>query len=219
MGQLPHRTTPLGKTGHVFPIGLACVAMSGIYGRAEDGESVATIRHAIDRGITLIDTVDFYVAHAVADGARDTGAHVDVKRVTELVPRGLARRAHCRLLRNALIARVEELASARTRTNNAAPSLRRTTMNSLFPQSYHIFDASNMEDVMEFAKSPQAQSQLVQQQLAVIRVVIDELERCLGRPDQPVHWELGDQLAEELESLARSLRLRRPLSGPKQDGR
>ena len=72
---------------------------------------------------------------------------------------------------------------------------------------------------MELVKSTQAQSQLVQQQLAVIRVVIDELERCLGRPDQPVHWELGDQLAEELESLARSLRLRRPLSGPKQDGR
>ena len=111
MSQLPHRTTPLGKTGpHVFPAGLGCMAMSGIYGPSEDGESVATIRHAIDRGIKLIDTGDFYGAHAVTDGAWDTGAHVDVERVTELVPRGLARRAHCQLLRSALIARVEELA-------------------------------------------------------------------------------------------------------------
>ncbi len=51
----------LGKTGpRVFPVGLGCMAMSGVYGPAEDGESVATIRHAIERGITLIDTGDFY---------------------------------------------------------------------------------------------------------------------------------------------------------------
>ena len=55
------RSTPLGKTGpRVFPIGLGCMAMSGAYGPAEDAESVATIRHAIERGITLIDTGDFY---------------------------------------------------------------------------------------------------------------------------------------------------------------
>lgn len=61
MSQTPHRTTPLGKTGpNVFPVGLGCMAMSGVYGPAEDGESVATIRHAIERGITLIDTGDFY---------------------------------------------------------------------------------------------------------------------------------------------------------------
>ncbi len=51
----------LGKTGPtVFPVALGCMAMSGIYGASEDAEGVATIRHAIDRGVTLIDTGDFY---------------------------------------------------------------------------------------------------------------------------------------------------------------
>ena len=55
------RSTPLGKTGpSVFPVGLGCMAMSGAYGSTEDAESVATIRHAIERGITLLDTGDFY---------------------------------------------------------------------------------------------------------------------------------------------------------------
>lgn len=59
--KLPTRAISLGKTGpHVFPVGLGCMAMSGAYGVAEDGESVATIRHAIARGITLLDTGDFY---------------------------------------------------------------------------------------------------------------------------------------------------------------
>ena len=53
--------TLLGKTGpSVFPISLGCMAMSGIYGTPEDAESVATIRLAIDRGVTLLDTGDFY---------------------------------------------------------------------------------------------------------------------------------------------------------------
>jgi hypothetical protein len=46
------------------------------------------------------------------------------------------------------------------------------------------------------------------QQLAVVRVVIDELERCLARPDQGLQGDLGRQLADELEDLARSLRVR-----------
>ena len=57
----PLRSIPLGKSGpRVFPVGLGCMAMSGVYGPAEDAESVATIRHAIARGITLLDTGDFY---------------------------------------------------------------------------------------------------------------------------------------------------------------
>ena len=55
------RAIQLGKTGpSVFPIGLGCMGMSGVYGATDDAESIATIRHAIDRGITLIDTGDFY---------------------------------------------------------------------------------------------------------------------------------------------------------------
>ena len=51
----------LGATGPlVSQVGLGCMAMSGIYGPTEDGESVATIQEAIDQGINLLDTGDFY---------------------------------------------------------------------------------------------------------------------------------------------------------------
>src|SRR5580704_7269091 len=57
----PLRSTPLGKTGpSVFPIGLGCMAMSGVYAATDDAEGVATIRHAVERGVTLLDTGDFY---------------------------------------------------------------------------------------------------------------------------------------------------------------
>ncbi len=57
----PTRTTPLGKAGpSVFPISLGCMGMSGVYGPSDDAESLATIREAIDRGVTLLDTGDFY---------------------------------------------------------------------------------------------------------------------------------------------------------------
>jgi aryl-alcohol dehydrogenase-like predicted oxidoreductase len=51
----------LGNTGPaVFPVGLGCMGMSGVYGASDDDESVATIRAAIERGVTLLDTGDFY---------------------------------------------------------------------------------------------------------------------------------------------------------------
>jgi len=51
----------LGKTGpQVFPLGLGCMGFSGMYGATDDAASVATIQAAIDAGITLIDTGDFY---------------------------------------------------------------------------------------------------------------------------------------------------------------
>jgi aryl-alcohol dehydrogenase-like predicted oxidoreductase len=43
-----------------FPLSLGCMGMSATYGPADEGESVATIRAAIDEGVTLIDTGDFY---------------------------------------------------------------------------------------------------------------------------------------------------------------
>ena len=53
--------TKLGATGPaVFPLGLGCMGMSGMYGATDDAESVATIQAAIDAGVTLIDTGDFY---------------------------------------------------------------------------------------------------------------------------------------------------------------
>ena len=51
----------LGKNGpEVSAIGLGCMGMSGMYGPADRAESIATIHTALDEGITLLDTGDFY---------------------------------------------------------------------------------------------------------------------------------------------------------------
>ena len=51
----------LGSTGlNVYPIALGCMGMSGIYGAADESESIATIHAALDAGVNLIDTGDFY---------------------------------------------------------------------------------------------------------------------------------------------------------------
>ena len=51
----------LGFTGpKVFPLALGCMGMSGMYGYADQNESIAAIHAALDQGITLIDTGDFY---------------------------------------------------------------------------------------------------------------------------------------------------------------
>jgi aryl-alcohol dehydrogenase-like predicted oxidoreductase len=52
---------PLGSAGpRVFPLALGCMGMSGMYGPSDDDESIATIQAALDRGVTLLDTGDFY---------------------------------------------------------------------------------------------------------------------------------------------------------------
>lgn len=54
-------TRPLGITGpRVSAIGLGCMGMSDLYGPADETESIATIHAALDAGITLLDTGDFY---------------------------------------------------------------------------------------------------------------------------------------------------------------
>ncbi|MFF3741110.1 aldo/keto reductase [Streptomyces sp. NPDC002566] len=40
--------------------GLGCMGMSHAYGDADDAESIATLRHALDLGVSLLDTSDFY---------------------------------------------------------------------------------------------------------------------------------------------------------------
>ena len=51
----------LGSSGpKVSAIALGCMGMSGMYGPADRAESIATIHAALDAGITLIDTGDFY---------------------------------------------------------------------------------------------------------------------------------------------------------------
>src|ERR1700732_4506889 len=44
----------------VSRVALVLMGMSGIYGPADEAESIATIRSALDAGITLLDTGDFY---------------------------------------------------------------------------------------------------------------------------------------------------------------
>ena len=52
---------PLGSTGpRVSALGLGCMGMSGVYGPADRAESIATIHAALDAGVTLLDTGDFY---------------------------------------------------------------------------------------------------------------------------------------------------------------
>jgi Aldo/keto reductase family len=55
-------TTKLGRHGPaVSALGLGCMGMSpGIYGQPEEAESIATIRAAVEAGITLLDTGDLY---------------------------------------------------------------------------------------------------------------------------------------------------------------
>jgi len=54
-------TRQLGSAGlRVSAIGLGCMGMSGVYGPAEEPESIATIREALDTGINLLDTGDYY---------------------------------------------------------------------------------------------------------------------------------------------------------------
>lgn len=70
----------LGATGPtVSSLGLGCMAMSDAYGPADRGESIATIHAALDAGITLLDTGDFYgmghnellIREALKDRPRD----------------------------------------------------------------------------------------------------------------------------------------------------
>ena len=56
-------TRTLGSTGlTVSALGLGCMGMSDFYGPADEAESIATIQAALDAGVTLLDTGDYYAA-------------------------------------------------------------------------------------------------------------------------------------------------------------
>lgn len=60
---ITHQPRQLGSNGPpVFPLGLGCMGMSDLYGPADERESIATIHAALDAGVTLLDTGDYYAA-------------------------------------------------------------------------------------------------------------------------------------------------------------
>src|ERR1700757_226924 len=74
------KTRKLGSAGLVTSaIGLGTMGMSDFYGPADRSESIATIHAALDAGVTLLDTGDFYgmghnemlIAEALAGRDRD----------------------------------------------------------------------------------------------------------------------------------------------------
>jgi aryl-alcohol dehydrogenase-like predicted oxidoreductase len=90
------QTTTLGAGGpRVSRAGLGLMGMSGIYGPADEAESIATIHAALDAGITLLDTGDFYgmghnellLARALRGRDRD-GVFIQVKFGGQRDPRG-----------------------------------------------------------------------------------------------------------------------------------
>jgi len=88
--------TELGRGGpQVSRVGLGLMGMSGIYGPADESESVATIRAALDAGITLLDTADFYgmghnelLLRDALRGVDRSGVFIQVKFGGQRDPRG-----------------------------------------------------------------------------------------------------------------------------------
>jgi len=90
------KTRHLGAHGpEVSAVGLGCMAMSGTYGPVDDAESIATIHEALERGVTLLDTGDFYgrghnellLREALKGGKRDR-VFLQVKFGAQLEPSG-----------------------------------------------------------------------------------------------------------------------------------
>src|SRR5262249_46609913 len=79
---MTNTATCLGTNGpSVFPLALGCMGMGkgGFYGDSDEAENIATIHAALERGINLLDTGDFYgigrnemlLGQALRGGRRD----------------------------------------------------------------------------------------------------------------------------------------------------
>ena len=78
------RKVSLGDV-HVSAQGLGCMGMSEWYGQADWEESIATIRRALDLGVTFIDTADIYGAghNEVLVGRAISGRRAEVQLATK----------------------------------------------------------------------------------------------------------------------------------------
>lgn len=95
------KTRTLGRNGpQVSSLGLGCMGMSAFYGgRGDEAEAIATIHHALELGVTLLDTADMYGPHtnevlvgkAIA-GARRDGVFLATKFGVKLDPSDAAAR-------------------------------------------------------------------------------------------------------------------------------
>jgi aryl-alcohol dehydrogenase-like predicted oxidoreductase len=89
-------TRRLGRNGpEVSALGLGCMAMSGTYGPAVDAESIATVHAALEAGITMLDTGDFYgmghnemLLRQALDGGRRERVFLAVKFGAQRAPDG-----------------------------------------------------------------------------------------------------------------------------------
>ncbi|HWU21876.1 MAG TPA: aldo/keto reductase [Nocardioides sp.] len=57
---IPHRTLGTAAPLTVSALGLGCMGMSEFYGTSDEQGGIDTIRHALDRGVTFLDTADMY---------------------------------------------------------------------------------------------------------------------------------------------------------------
>lgn len=86
------RSRQLGSTGPVVSeLGLGCMGMSDLYGPSDRSEGIATIHAALDAGITLFDTGDFYGMGANEMLVRDALAGRDRSKVAISVKFGALR--------------------------------------------------------------------------------------------------------------------------------
>jgi aryl-alcohol dehydrogenase-like predicted oxidoreductase len=89
-------TRQLGKSGPIVSaVGLGCMGMSDLYGPADRGESLATLDAALEAGVSLLDTGDFYgMGHnemLIAEGLkgrRRENAVISVKFGAQRAPNG-----------------------------------------------------------------------------------------------------------------------------------
>jgi aryl-alcohol dehydrogenase-like predicted oxidoreductase len=97
------QTTDLGALGATSAIGLGLMGMSDFYGPSDHAECIVTIHAALDAGITLLDTGDFYgmghnemlLAEALAGHDRDS-VQISVKFGAQRTPDGTFLGFDCR---------------------------------------------------------------------------------------------------------------------------